>query len=100
MSAAFVLERTGPGTARLSGRVGYEEAAAAFLRADALLEGASASMELDAADLRDVDSATLGVLLAWVARAARQGITLRVRQPPQGLRALAHLCGTEALLGI
>jgi phospholipid transport system transporter-binding protein len=100
VSAPFTLERTGAGQARVAGRLGFAEAAAAFRRTGELLEGAPASLELDAADLREVDSATLALLLAWAAHAAHRGTRLRVRPAPQGLHALAHLCGTEALLGI
>ena len=100
MSAAFTLERTGAGCARLSGRLGFAEAAVAFRRSGELLDGAPASLDVDAGALREVDSATLALLLAWAADAARLGTRLRVRSAPEGLRALAQLCGTEALLGI
>ena len=44
--------------------------------------------------------ATLAVLLAWTARARRAGAALRFAGVPDDLRALAHLCDAEPLLGI
>jgi ABC-type transporter Mla MlaB component len=46
------------------------------------------------------DSATLAVLIAWTARAKRQGVTLRFKQVPQGLRNLAHLTEVDRLIGM
>jgi len=100
MSTGFTLERSGEGRVRLAGRLGFDEAPAAFRRTGELLDGSAAELEVDAGALREVDSATLAVLLSWAADAARRGIRLRVSSAPGGLRALAQLCGAEALLGI
>jgi ABC-type transporter Mla MlaB component len=45
------------------------------------------------------DTATLGIVLLWAARAATRGVRLRFARAPDGLRALARLCDAEPLLG-
>ena len=74
--------------------------AAALARSDELLTGAASDISVDVARLEAVDSATLAVLLAWSARAQEAGQRIRYTGIPDGLRALAHLCDAEPLLGI
>ena len=88
---ALRIERVGADRARVAGRLGFAEAAAALARGE---------VTVDLADLGQVDSATLAVLLAWTARARRAGAALRFAGVPDDLRALAHLCDAEPLLGI
>lgn len=95
------IERVGATRVRVSGALGFAEAGAAYARYSELLgKGGDGSIELDIAGLQRVDSATLAVLLAWAAHAAERGRTLRLEGTPSGLRALAHLCQAEPLLGI
>lgn len=100
MTPAFTIERVDAARARVRGRLGFAEAAAALARSGELLDGSRHALELDVAALDGIDSATLAVLLAWSARAARAGVTLRLSHTPPDLAALAHLCEVEPLLGI
>lgn len=100
MTPAFAIERVDAAHARLRGRLGFAEAAAALPRSGELLEGGQRAIDVDVAALEAIDSATLAVLLAWAARAARAGIALRLSHAPPDLKALAQLCDVEPLLGI
>ncbi|HEY0231503.1 MAG TPA: STAS domain-containing protein [Dokdonella sp.] len=100
MSEALRIERTGAGQVRIAGVVGFEQAAAAFGRGGELLDDGAADVTVDVSGLRDVDSATLALLLAWAAEAARRNVRLHLAAVPDDLKALAHLCDAEPLLGI
>jgi phospholipid transport system transporter-binding protein len=97
---ALRIEREDASRIRVSGRLGFSEASAALARGDELLGATGRDVAVDVAGLEGVDSATLAVLLAWAARARIQGVALRFTDVPAGLRALAHLCDAEPLLGI
>lgn len=94
------IERLPDGRMRVGGGLGFEQAADALARGRVLYEGGSGEVEVDLSGLRDVDSATLAVLLAWTARAARAGVALRFNGAPASLLALARLCDAGPLLGI
>ncbi|MEO7431522.1 MAG: STAS domain-containing protein [Dokdonella sp.] len=97
---ALRIERSDASHARVTGRLGFIEAPAAFARSEELLNGAASEMSVDVAGVEAVDSATLAVLLAWAARAQTDGKRIRYTGVPVGLRALAHLCDAEPMLGI
>jgi phospholipid transport system transporter-binding protein len=97
---ALRIERLDAGHARVEGRLGFAEAAAALARGSELYGAGGGDLSVDLAGLDGVDSATLAVLLAWVARARRAGVALHFAAVPDDLRALAHLCDAEPLLGI
>jgi len=97
---ALRIERVGADRARVAGRLGFAEAAAALARGEEVYGRTRGEVTVDLADLGQVDSATLAVLLAWTARARRAGAALRFAGVPDDLRALAHLCDAEPLLGI
>jgi phospholipid transport system transporter-binding protein len=97
---ALRIERADAGQFRIAGRLGFPEATAALGRSSELFDGNARDVAVDVAGLEGVDSATLAVLLAWSARAQSRGIALRFTGVPAGLRALAHLCDAEPLLGI
>lgn len=99
MSGALSIERTGAGQVRVSGELGFSNAGDGVTRAGELFDGSS-GVTVDLAGLERSDSATLGVVLDWAARAARRGTRLAFVNVPPGLRALAHLCDAEPLLGI
>lgn len=94
------IERVDATRVRVSGALGFTEAAAAYGRYGEVSAGTDGPIELEVDGLRHVDSATLAVLLAWAARAARGGRALRLSGVPADLRALARLCDVEPLLGI
>jgi phospholipid transport system transporter-binding protein len=93
------IERIDASRARLSGRLGFHEVAAAAGRWREFTAGGS-DVELDIAGLQQVDSATLAVLLDWAAQLRRAGARLHLTGVPAGLVALAHLSDTEGLLGL
>ncbi len=97
--APFKLESDTPGVLRLSGEISYSNAALAIREAPQGIIGQAAA-ELDLKGLRRADSATLAVLIAWSARARRQGTKLRYTNAPAGLLNLARLCDVDELLAL
>ena len=100
MADALRIERVDAGHVRVAGRLGFAEAAAALARSEELLDANAREVAVDVRALEGIDSATLAVLLAWTARARTCGTVLHLTDVPVGLRALAHLCDAEPLLGI
>ncbi|MEP7041627.1 MAG: STAS domain-containing protein [Dokdonella sp.] len=100
MSEPLRIDRIGEGQVRLAGVVGFAQAAAAFGRGAELLHDSPGDLTVDVSGLRSVDSATLALLLAWAAEAATRNIRLHLAAVPADLKALAHLCDAEPLLGI
>lgn len=101
VSGPLRIEHVDTARVRVSGALGFDEAATANGRAEDLLDAnGSGPIDVDVAGLRRVDSATLAVLLSWAARAARRGRPLRFHGATPDLRALAHLCEVEPLLGL
>jgi len=98
VSPALRIESLGAHAARVSGPLGFHEAAAAAPRWAEL--AGSGELALDAGGLERVDSATLAVLLEWAARLRTAGRRLRVVSAPAGLAALARLCAAGHLLGL
>jgi phospholipid transport system transporter-binding protein len=97
---ALRIERLDAGHARIEGRLGFAEAAAALARGNELYGAGNGDIRVDLTGLDGVDSATLAVLLAWAARARSAGMALHFAAIPDDLKALAHLCDAEPLLGI
>lgn len=98
MSDALRVESAAGGI-RLSGRLGYGNAGAAFITLlNAVPPGSRVTADISA--LGQADSATLAVLLACAAHAAAGGGAFTVRGASAGLRALARLGEVEGLLGI
>ena len=98
--SALRLERIDASHVRVAGRLGFAEAADALSNSRQLIETNAGDVVVDVAALEGIDSATLAVMLAWVARAKTRGVVLRFTGVPAGLRALARLCDAEPLLGI
>ena len=99
--AAAAIERVADGRMRVAGELGYAHATEALASGLELhQQGRAGTVEVDLSGLREVDSATLAILLAWAARAAHAGVTLRFVAAPASLLALAHLCDAGPLLGI
>ena len=98
-SPYFNVESDTMGTLRVSGGISFANAARA-LGAMPHAGPRGSTLDLDLAALEHVDSATLAVLIAWSARARRQGVTLHYRRAPRGLLNLAKLCDVDRLLGL
>ncbi|WP_395684075.1 lipid asymmetry maintenance protein MlaB [Dokdonella sp.] len=97
---ALRIERIDATRARVSGCLGFHEAAAAADRWRELATDGSAEIVADVGALESVDSATLAVLLEWAARMQASGRRLRLVAAPAELSALARLCAAEGLLGL
>ncbi len=95
--AAFAIERGPDGRLRPSGRIDYANAPQALADGERLAPSGSAAT-VDLAALESSDTVTLGVLIAWSARAAQRGVQLRYVNFSEDLAALAQLCDVEPLL--
>ena len=100
MSAALRIQRIDATHVRVEGELGFGNAPDGVARTDELFAGTGSEVVVDLGGLARADSAALGVLLIWAARAALRRVRLRFSNVPAGLRALAHLCDAEPLLGI
>jgi phospholipid transport system transporter-binding protein len=100
VDSALRIERVGDGAIRVAGVLGFAQASDAFERSSEVLAGTASPIVVDVAGLQSIDSATLAVLIAWAARASRDGKTFKLAGAPPDLRALAQLCDAEPLLGI
>lgn len=98
MSDALRVESAAGGI-RLSGRLGYGNAGAAFITLlNAVPPGSRVTADVSA--LGQADSATLAVLLACAAHAAADGGVFTVCGVADDLRALARLGEVGSMLGI
>ena len=95
----FNVESDTLGTLRVSGAISYPNAAQALAQAPQVPR-AGTPLDIDLSALENSDSATLAVLIAWSAQAARRGAALKYQRAPQGLRNLARLCEVDSLLGL
>jgi len=84
-------------TLAFSGALTFATAARAFGEGGRALASGSQT-RLDLAGVTRADSAGLACVLALAADANRAGRRLMVVHWPEGLRALAAVCGVEALL--
>lgn len=85
------------GVLRLSGRIGYANAAA-LLQVGRKALAKDGVTRVDLSGLEQSDSATLAMLLAWSAEARRDKRQLLMSGAPEDLRALARLANTGKLL--
>ena len=84
-------------TLAFSGELTFATAARALQEGSrALAQGARSRLDLEG--VTHADSAGLACVLALLAQASRLGKKLAVADPPDGLRALAEVCDTGALL--
>jgi phospholipid transport system transporter-binding protein len=93
------IERVDAENVRVAGEIGFANASEGVARTNEVL-GDKPELTVDLRELTRSDSATLGVLLIWAAVAALRRTRLRFTNAPDGLRALAHLCDAEPLLGL
>jgi phospholipid transport system transporter-binding protein len=98
-AAPLRIDRIDASNVRVAGEIAFANAAHAVARTSELFAGAG-DVTIDLGGLARADSATLGVLLIWTAAAAMRGVRFRFTNAPAGLKALAHLCDVEPLLGL
>lgn len=83
----------------LSGSLTLETVDRLLNESEAWLRGAvDGEIVVDLADVTDVDSAAVALLLEWQRAAARRGGHLAIRSAPERLRAIARISGLDALL--
>ncbi len=95
----FSVESDTLGTLRVTGAISYANAARALAHMPQAPR-AGTPLEIDLAALENADSATLAVLIAWLATTRARGGDLHYRRAPQGLCNLARLCNVDGLLGL
>lgn len=86
-------------TLAFAGALTFATAARAYASASAVLTSGSQT-RLDLGGVTRADSAGLACVLALAAQASRAGRRLAVVGLPDGLRALAAVCGVQDLLGV
>lgn len=99
-AAALRIARIDATHVRIDGVLGFANARDGVVRAGELFDSGESELTVDLAGLVHVDSATLGVTLLWAASAALRHVKMRFSNVPDGLKALAHLCDAEPLLGM
>jgi phospholipid transport system transporter-binding protein len=96
---AFELSATAPLEWRARGQLTFASARSArALGLSAVTGAAAGALEFDCAGISAADSAGLAVLIDWLAYARARGRTLRYRQLPAGIAALARISEVEELL--
>ena len=55
---------------------------------------------VDLGEVTEMDSALLGLLLAWLREARARGRSLELARAPEALRTIAHLYGVDTLLPV
>lgn len=89
------------GTATIGGNLTLDTVRGLYRSSEAALQGDERLLR--AVELREVeriDSSGLALLLEWQARAGRSRTPLTIRNAPQDLLRIAHLCGAEDLLDL
>ncbi|MGC1548453.1 MAG: STAS domain-containing protein [Rhodanobacter sp.] len=95
--AAFQLDSGTPDTVAVSGTLSFTTAAAALDALNTVL-AQGGRQKLDLAAVSSCDSAGLACVLAALAAADSRGQAVRVQHAPDGMRALATVCGVEQLI--
>ncbi len=95
-SRTLRVELRSPGGLAVSGAISFDNAAEALQA----VPRARGDFDVDLSALRDADSVSLAVLIAWAAQARAHGTNLRYRNAPPALCKLAHLADVDGLLGL
>jgi phospholipid transport system transporter-binding protein len=96
-SGEFRVAADVPDTVSVSGALNFATAASAL----AAMRDAFAKSDRHTLDLSEVttcDSAGLACVLAALSAADQDGRRVAVRNAPEGMQALARVCGVESLL--
>jgi phospholipid transport system transporter-binding protein len=96
--APATLAAVSPGRFALAGDLRFENAARVLAEGDAAF-GSLADAEIDLAGVARVDSAALALLLEWSASAREAGRSLRYRNVPEAIAALAGISEVSELIG-
>lgn len=99
MSEGVKIDDRGDGHWLVSGRLELDTATAAWRRSRRLAKQAL-PRSVDLSDLTEGDSGALALMLEWSRWAAESGNKISFEGTPAQLRALAHLCGVDGMLGL
>jgi phospholipid transport system transporter-binding protein len=94
---AFALEQSADGSFLACGRMTYANAAAVLENGLGVLR-ASQTCIVDLTAVQETDSAGLAVLLEWRADAIKRGASLRYRNIPAQILAVARISEVQSLL--
>ncbi|NNM51995.1 MAG: STAS domain-containing protein [Pseudomonadales bacterium] len=83
---------------RLSGEVGFEQAAAVCEHGLSLLEGSAGDWQVELQDLKSATSVTVAVLLTWYRAVTSNGGLLQLQSVPERLRAIIDVSGLSFML--
>lgn len=93
----FQLDTSNADSLAVSGVLSFDTASAALLAIRAAL-ATGRQARLDLSGVQQSDSAGLACVLASVAEAGRRGQALQVARMPEGMLALARVCGVNELM--
>ena len=84
---------------KISGPLTLESAGKLLEESENWLAGATADgLEVDLADVTEVDSAAVALLLEWQRASVKRGSRLRISSAPERLRAISRISNLEELL--
>jgi phospholipid transport system transporter-binding protein len=92
-----VLAAAGPGRFEVLGDLGFDDVARMLAEGDAAF-GSLKQVEIDLAKVARVDSAGLALLLEWSVSTREAGRSLRYRNVPPAISALAGISDVSELL--
>jgi phospholipid transport system transporter-binding protein len=93
----FSIEAAGSGRLKLAGELSFDTAAGALVAGTRAMRDVPA-WELDLSSLDAGDSAGVAVLVEWIADARRRGSTLRYKDIPPQMLAIARISAIDDLL--
>ena len=95
----FGVQTQPNGSFKLFGELSFASASQA-LKLTAKLFSGPATVVFDLLEVGRVDSAGVALLLEWRRVANEQGVALDFINPPDQLRAIAHVSGVDGILGL
>ncbi len=88
---------SGKDTVQLSGRLTLEQSVALFKKGLPWAEGA-VSMRVDFAQVEEVDSSAVSLMLSWLRAAQQKNVALTFVNVPENLLSLTKLYGVDSTL--
>jgi len=98
MNGAWIAPR-GRGRIAVEGVLDFDSVVPLLAQSRSHL-GENKHLEVDLRGVRRANSAGLALLLEWVDLAHRQGVSLRLRNPPESLMRLAAVTNVAELLPV
>lgn len=99
MPNAALVAGNRPGLFLLQGDVGFDNVRRLWEQGRAQLNG-DKELEIDLSAVKRTDSAGVALLVAWTREARKGGAVVHFANIPEQIRAIAVVCGVEAVLPI